>query len=166
MEFYLLRAGRCGDETAGAGAGLSLIARQQTRAIGRKVMAAFEPSFAHVVSSAEPACVQSAELFADRIEYLGVIDVWRELGAGLPAAVLAKRLMTLASAAATAGMLSQNILVIGDEPWLSALGAALVSRPTFPQLMHAQVSCIENGMPRWFFRVESETYAPLLVAEA
>ena len=51
-----------------------------------------------------------------------------------------------------------------DEPLLSALGAFLVGRPTFPPLVHSQVSIIKDRKPAWCFRPGEVGRSLLLVA--
>lgn len=158
MQTYLLRKGHS------EGAHLSHEGRQSIRAIGTKIAKAFAPDYAYVVVSPEPSCVQSAEIFAERTSYLGVIEVWRELAVGVPAEVLGKRIAALGKDATQRGIAEPCVLVVGEEPWLSGLGAALIGRPTFPPPVYAQVSVIVNGRPTWFFRHSAEAHAPLLVA--
>jgi phosphohistidine phosphatase SixA len=158
MDIYLLRPGSAIIE----GAHLSAAGRQWTRAIGHKACAAFRPAFSHVVASQLPACVQSAELFAERAEYLGIVEIWPELGFGVPAQIAASKIAALPQTHKTSGDIA--LLVVTDEPALSALGAALIGRQTFPQSNPAQLSLIQRGAPIWFFRADAEAQAPLLVA--
>jgi hypothetical protein len=44
------------------------------------------------------------------------------------------------------------IAIVADEPALSSIGAFLVSRPSFPQFMHAQVSVLRDRQPAWRLR--------------
>jgi phosphohistidine phosphatase SixA len=159
VDIYLMRT----SATEGNGAHLSPLGRQLARAIGHKIRTGFAPRFSHFVSSAAPCCVQSAELFAERTDYLGIIEIWPELGGGVPEPLLAKRILALGHLG-TVTAAHNAIVLVGDEPWLSALGAVLVGRPTFPQLMHAQISMVSGGQPAWFFRPDAAAQAPLLVA--
>jgi phosphohistidine phosphatase SixA len=161
VHIHLLRAGRAID----GGVHLTLQGRQQIRAIGSKVHKAFAPNYTLVVSGADPACLQSAELFADRTSYLGVIEVWKELALGVPSALQA-RLVVERAKGSSASAVSACVLMVGEEPWLSELGAALIGRLTFPQPMHAQLCAIEDSRPAWFLRADAEAPAPLLVANA
>src|SRR4051812_14674472 len=116
--------------TAEAHRHLSLEGRQLVRAIGNKIRLDEAPSFERILTSPLPAAAQTAELFADRVDYVGVVGVMPPLAANVPPHVVAPLILGQGPAVA----------VIADEPMLSALGAFLVGRPTFPPLLHAQVS--------------------------
>jgi phosphohistidine phosphatase SixA len=133
---------------------LSLEGRQIVRALGNRIRLNEEPSFDRFVTSAAPAAVQTAELFADRVDYIGVIEVLPALSGAVPPDVAAKQLLSR----------GESIVVVGDEPFLSALGAFLVGRPTFPPLVHAQVSIIKDRTPAWCFRPGEVGRSQLLVA--
>lgn len=149
MDLALLRASLTTDEGH-----LSLDGRQIVRALGNRIRLNEEPSFDRFVTSPLPAAVQTAELFADRIDYIGVIEVLPALGGGVPPDVVAKQLLAR----------GESIMVVGDEPFLSALGAFMVGRPTFPPLVHAQVSIIKDRTPAWCFRPGETGRSQLLVA--
>jgi len=134
--------------------GLSAEGRQIIRAIGNKLRLTEEPSFDRFVVSPSPAAVQTAELFADRVDYIGVVEVLPALAGAVPPQVIAPMLLARGS----------TIAVIGDEPSLSALGAFLVGRPTFPPLMHAQISVIRDRTPLWCLRPGDLAKQLLLVA--
>lgn len=133
---------------------LSLEGRRILRAIGNKIRLDEEPSFDRIVTGPAPASVQSAELFSDRVDFLGEVEVLAQLAGGVPPQVIAPGLLAR----------GETIAVIGDEPDLSALGAFLVGRPTFPPLLHAQVSVIEDRKPAWCLRPGEITRSLLLVA--
>ena len=133
---------------------LSLEGRQIVRAIGNKIRLSEEPSFDRFVSSPAPAAVQTAELFADRTDYVGVIETLPVLSAETPPEVIAPLLLARGS----------SIVVVADEPLLSSLGAFLVGRPTFPPSVHAQVSVIEDRRPAWCLRPGELGRQLLLVA--
>lgn len=124
------------------------------RALGQKLKMTEEPSFDRVVTSPAPAAVQTAELFADRVDHVGAIEVLPPLAGGVPASVVAPTLLGSAP----------SLLVVGDEPFLSELGAFLIGRPTFPPLVHAQISVIEDRTPRWCLRPGDLARQLLLVA--
>lgn len=155
VQVYLLRtsllAARVSDD---APPFLSAEGRQLARAVGSRVQTSEAPSFDAVLVSPVPAAVQTAELFADRVDYLGAPEVLATLVGGVPAPVLGK--LVLARGA--------SVLVVADEPSLSELGAFLVGRPTFPQLKPGQVSVIVDGRPAWCFRPGELARALLLVA--
>ena len=119
------------------GPSLSLEGRRVIRAIGNKLRLDESPTFDRILSGPAPASVQTAELFSDRVDFLGAVEIVPSLAGGVPPQIVAPAL--LAS--------GDLIAVVGDEPSLSALGAFLVGRPTFPPLLHAQISVIEDRRP-------------------
>lgn len=149
MDIALLRASLATDEGH-----LSLEGRQVIRALGNRIRLNEEPSFDRFVTSPLPAAVQTAELFADRVDYLGVVEVLPSLAGSVPPEVVARGLLAR----------GESIVVAGDEPFLSALGAFLIGRPTFPPLVHAQVSIIVDRKPAWCFRPGEVGRSQLLVA--
>lgn len=158
MDLFLLRTSLVTDDsptTPEAHRHLSLEGRQIVRAIGNKLRLSDEPSFDCVVSSPMPAAVQTAELFADRVDYIGVIEVLAALAGNVPPQVTVPALLARGA---------QTMLVVGDEPALSALGAFLVGRTTFPPLLHGQVSMIRDRKPAWCLRPGEHAKSLLLVA--
>jgi phosphohistidine phosphatase SixA len=149
VDLALLRASLATDEGH-----LSLEGRQIVRALGNRIRLNEDPSFDRFVTSPAPAAVQTAELFADRVDWIGVIEVLPTLAGGVPPEVVAKQLFGR----------GESIVVVGDEPFLSALGAFLVGRPTFPPLVHSQVSIIKDRAPAWCFRPGETGRSQLLVA--
>lgn len=149
MDLALLRASLATDEGH-----LSLEGRQVIRALGNRIRLNEETAFDRFVTSPLPAAVQTAELFADRVDYIGEVEVIVALAGSVPPEVVAKQLLAR----------GENIVVVGDEPFLSALGAFLIGRPTFPPLLHAQVSVIKDRKPAWCFRPGETGRSLLLVA--
>ena len=157
MDIYLLRVSIAADDSPSvpeAHRFLSPQGRQVIRALGNRLRLNEEPSFDRFVTSPFPAAVQTAELFADRTDYVGLIEVVPALGGGVPPQVIAPVLLARGS----------SIVVVGDEPSLSALGAFLVGRPTFPPLLHGQVSLIKDRQPAWCLRPGDPVKSLLLVA--
>lgn len=150
MDAYLLRS-----SVADSGREhLSAEGRRLVRAVGTKLKNGGFADVARFVVAATPAAMQTAELFAERIDYVGVVEVLASLAAGVPPHV--------AGAELVAG--PAPVVVVADEPALSALGAWLVGRPTFPPLRHAQVSAVLNRQPVWYQRADTGERLPLLVA--
>ncbi|WP_394826825.1 SixA phosphatase family protein [Pendulispora albinea] len=148
---------------------LSMEGRQRIRALGSKLRNLEEPTFDRIITSPYPAAVQTAELFADRVDYVGIIEVLPALGSSVPPAVAAPLLLArgASSTAGAAGTLSTgraSIVVVADEPQLSELGAFLIGRPTFPPLLHAQISAIRDRHPAWCLRPGELAKSLLLVA--
>lgn len=154
MDVYLLRSSLVeGDKTY-----LSAEGRRIVRALGNKLHLSDEPVFDRFVVSPEPAAVQTAELFADRNDYVGVIETLPLLGGGsggaTPASVIVPLLLERGS----------SIVVVADEPVLATVGAFLVGRPTFPPAVHAQVALVRDRKPEWFLRPGEIGRQVLLVA--
>lgn len=156
METWLLRTSTCDDDASKSERArfLSLEGRRLVRALGNKIKMTEEPIFDRVVASPGAASVQTAELFADRVDYVGVVEVMQELETGVPPQVAAPLLLAR----------GERVLVVGDEPSLSVLGAFLVGRPTFPPLVHGQVSVIVDRAPAWCLRPGDLARSLLLVA--
>jgi len=150
VELWLVRAALVEGELGH----LSAEGRRMIRALGSKLKLDEAPVFDRIVASPGPAAIQSAELFADRVDYVGVVEVSPALAAGVPGAVALPMLLARGSVVA----------VFGDEPALSALGAFLVGRPTFPPLVPAQVSVIRDRQPAWCLRPGDLARQLLLVA--
>ena len=149
MDIYLLRSAIAADDLH-----LSLEGRQVVRALGNKVRLTEEPSFDRVVTCAHVSCVQTAELFADRVDYVGLVEVLPALANNVPPQIVTPLLLAHGT----------TILVVGEEPSLSALGAFLIGRPTFPPLVHAQLSLIRDRRPEWCMRPGELGKSLLLVA--
>ena len=156
MDIFLLRSSLAIDDASvpDAHRHLSAEGRQTIRALGNKLRLAEEPSFDCFFTSPLPAAIQTAELFADRVDYVGLIEVLPALSNNVPPQVIAPLLLSRGS----------SIVVVGDEPSLSALGAFLIGRPTFPPLRHAQVSVIHDRQPAWCLRPGDLARQLLLVA--
>ncbi|AKU98872.1 hypothetical protein AKJ09_05536 [Labilithrix luteola] len=163
MEIFLLRTSLTADDSRSASSAtneshryLSLEGRQLVRAIGNKLRLSDEPNFDRIMTAPNPAAVQTSELFADRVDYVGAIEVLPSLATGVPPQVAAPLVLSRGN----------TVLVVADEPVLSTLGAFLIGRTTFPPLVHAQVSVIRDRQPAWFLRPGEIGRAPLLVAAA
>lgn len=157
MEIYLLRSSLVTDDSPSipeAQRWLSLEGRQIVRAIGNKIRLTEEPCFDRFITSPSPAAVQTAELFADRTDYVGVIETLPLLAANAPASVIAPLLLSRGT----------SMVVVADEPVLASVGASLVGRPTFPPALHAQVSVIKDRQPAWCLRPGELGHQLLLVA--
>lgn len=158
MDVYLVRSSLVVDDSPEVPAPnryLSAEGRQILRAIGNKLRLTEEPSFDRVITSPLAAAVQSAELFADRVDYVGVIEVLPTLAAAsAPASVIASSILER----------GQTVAVIADEPVLASVGAFLVGRPTFPPALHAQVSFVRDRTPVWCLKPGESGRSQLLVA--
>ncbi len=160
MKIFLVRAAQSIEPRPGAlaEAYLSAVGRQVTRAMGRRIKAeieAMEIGFDAIVAAPEVAATQTAELFADAVDHLGVVESLHLLLQGVPPHLGAERLLSRSDAV---------VAVVAEEPALSALGAFLVGRPTFPPLMCSQVSLIEDRRPTWSWRPDTMDKVQLVVS--
>jgi phosphohistidine phosphatase SixA len=133
---------------------LSLEGRQIVRAIGTRFKLNEDVSFDRVVTSTRAAAVQTAELLADRVDYVGVVETMGALDGAIPPEVLAPQILARGA----------SVLVVGDEPALSTLGAFLVGRPSFPPPVPGQVSVIVDRQPAYAYRPGETGRSLLLVA--
>jgi phosphohistidine phosphatase SixA len=157
VDVFLLRPSNCSGEPSAAPEEhryLSAEGRQVVRALGNKLRLNEEPSFDAFFTSPLPAAVQTAELFADRVDYVGVVEVLPALAGSVPPQVIVPLLLSRGA----------SIVVVAEEPLLSSLGAFLVGRPTFPPLAPSQVSVIRDRQPAFCMRPGEPGRAPLLVA--
>jgi phosphohistidine phosphatase len=97
-----------------------------------------------IVCSPLPRAVQTAELLAAGLDYLGAIASLRCLE---PAA---QPRVACGEIAAAGGA----VVVVGHEPSISAIGAMLVASPSFPQFRTAQCCAIEAGKPTFTARAD------------
>jgi phosphohistidine phosphatase len=106
-----------------------------------------------IVTSPLARAVQTAELVADGLDFLGTIEVFRGLAPGSHPR----------PAAQTIGTSGDSVAVIGHEPVISAIGAMLLGLPSFPALRTAQCCAIVDGAPTFTARADTMTVAALFV---
>jgi phosphohistidine phosphatase len=156
VQVYIIRHGHAVDE----GPGLSDEARYLSKK-GRKIVrevghhlrdAGIELDA--ILTSPLVRAVQTAELLAERMDYLGIVEALPALAPGVPPRVAAAELASRGS----------RVAVVGHEPGLSFLGAYLCGRPSFPPLRKAQVSLVEDGQGRWFLNPDTMERDRLLMA--
>lgn len=144
MHIYLVRHGDAvPEDEAGSDRDrwLSPRGREAARILGRLLRESrVEPDA--IVCSPLPRAVQTAELIAQSIDFIGHIASWRCLEPSAQPRIAANQLPTLGS----------RVIVVGHEPSISALGAFLLGRPSFPPFRTAQCSAIENGKPTFMAR--------------
>jgi phosphohistidine phosphatase len=97
-----------------------------------------------VLSSPLPRALQTAELLADGLDYLGVVTVLPMLRPGSHPRVAAEELVRH----------GQSVVVVGHEPTMSELTALLLGIPAFPAYRTAQACAIENGAPTFSSRAD------------
>ncbi|MBK7533851.1 MAG: phosphohistidine phosphatase SixA [Myxococcales bacterium] len=149
MKIYLVRHGDAvPEEAAGSDRDrwLSRRGRDAVRVLARLLR---EQGLAldSIVCSPLPRAVQTAELLADGLSYLGAIESLRclEPAAAPPLA---------GQAVITRGAGGSSVLVVGHEPSLSSLGAHLLGRPSFPPFRTAQACAIEDRRPTFTARAD------------
>jgi len=146
MQIYLVRHGDAvPEEDAGSDRDrwLSARGREAARILGRLLREQrVEPDA--IVCSPLPRAVQTAELVAASIDFIGPIVSLRCLE---PAAQPRIAATMIANAGAA-------VIVVGHEPSISALGAFLLGRPAFPPFRTAQCCAIENGKPTFTARAD------------
>jgi phosphohistidine phosphatase SixA len=158
VDIFLLRSSLAADDSPSLPAAhrhLSREGRQIIRALGNKLKMTEEPTFDAFFTSPLATATQKAELFADRVDYVGLIEVLPSLGSEVPPQVFVPQLLARGAS---------SMVIVADEPSLSVLGAFLVGRPTFPPLLHAQVSVIRDRQPAWCLRPGDIGKQLLLVA--
>lgn len=127
--------------------------RQVARAVGRKLREHGVVVDA-VVTSPLVRAVQTAELVAEGLDFIGAVEALLPLAPGVPSRVAAEE---VASRGAV-------VLAVGHEPGISALGAWLCNRPAFPPFRKGQISLVEDGRPGWWLDPDTMRIEPLMVA--
>lgn len=97
-----------------------------------------------VVSSPLPRAMQTAELLADGLDYLGVVEVLPSLRPGSHPRRAAEELVTRGLA----------VVVVGHEPQISSLAALLLGQPAFQPFRTAQACAIVDGAPAFIARAD------------
>lgn len=97
-----------------------------------------------IATSPLPRAVQTAELIAAGLDFLGEISVMPALTPGCHPRRAAEQLVALGAAVA----------VVGHEPGISGLGAYVLGRPAFPHLRTAQSCALEGGAPTFTARAD------------
>ena len=155
MKVYLIRHGHAVDENGTISDEqryLTKKGRKTMREVGRVLKEAGVELDA-VLTSPLVRAVQTAELVAERLDFLGIIEALPSLVPGVPVRVAAAELASRGAAVA----------VVGHEPGISMLCAYLAGRPSFPPLNKGQVVLIEDGRAAWFVHPETLERQHLLV---
>jgi len=156
VRVYLFRHSRAVDETATLPDDhryLSAAGRRRAREVGAR-LAKEGVELDAVLTSPLVRAVQSAELVADRLGFLGEIEALPRLSPGIPPRLAAQELASRGAAVA----------VFGHSPGISDLGAFLCSRPAFPGLKPGQCAVIEDGRPLWWLDPDTLQIERLLLA--
>ncbi len=156
MRIYLFRHGRAVEETATLPDDhryLNATGRRRAREVGAR-LAKEGVELDAVLTSPLVRAVQTAELVAERLGFLGEIETLPQLAPGIPSRLVANELASRGAAVA----------VFGHSPGVSDLGAFLCTRPSFPGLKPGQCAVIEDGKPLWWIDPETLAVDRLLLA--
>lgn len=127
--------------------------RDTARQVGR-VLANEQVSVDRVVTSPLVRAVQTAELVCERIDYLGEIEALPGLAPGCEPEPVGAEIVAY----------NADVLVVGHAPTISAVGAYLVGRPSFPPFLPGMVCAIDRDEPVFKIRPDALIVEPLLVA--
>lgn len=146
MQLYLVRHGDAvPEEEAGSDRDrwLSSRGREAARILARLLKEQDVQPDA-ILASPLPRAVQTAELIAQGLDYLGIIVSRRSLEPSAQPRVAANDIQAAGS----------SVIVVSHEPIISSLGAYLVGRPSFHQFRTAQCYAIEHGKPTFTARAD------------
>jgi phosphohistidine phosphatase len=155
MRIYLVRHGDAvSEEDAGSDRDrwLSPRGREAARILGR-LLREQRLELDAIVCSPLPRAVQTAELLAASLDYIGTIVSLRCLEPS------AHPRIACGEIAAAGGA----VLVVGHEPSISAIGAFMMSRPSFPPFRTAQCCAIEDGKPTFTARADVDQVQPYFI---
>jgi phosphohistidine phosphatase len=131
---------------------LSAKGREQARILGRLLREqGIEPQA--IICSPLPRAVQTAELLANALDYIGIVTSLRSLEPAAHPNVAIREIHAAGS----------PVIVVSHEPVISSIGAGLMSMPAFPQFRTAQCCALENGKPTFSARADLGTVTPLFV---
>jgi phosphohistidine phosphatase len=155
VKIYLVRHGEAvSEDDAGSDRDrwLNANGREAVRILARLLREhSVEPDA--IVCSPLPRAVQTAELLGQSLDYLGVIKSLRSLEPSAQPRVAAIAIQEAGNA----------VLVVGHEPSISALGAHVLGRPSFPPFRTAQCCFIENNKPTFLARADIAQVVPYFV---
>lgn len=155
MKIYLVRHGEAvSEDDAGSDRDrwLNANGREAVRVLGRLLRETnVEPDA--IVCSPLPRAVQTAELLAQSLDYFGPIRSLRPLEPSAQPRVAATEIMASGLA----------VIVVGHEPSISALGAYILGRPSFPPFRTAQCCFIEGNKPTFMARADIAQVIPYFV---
>lgn len=106
-----------------------------------------------ILASPLPRAVQTAELLATGLDYLGVVTSLRCLEPSAQPRVASDAIRAAGEA----------VIVVSHEPAISAIGAFLLGLPAFPQFRTAQCCALEGGKPTFTARADLGQIVPLFV---
>ena len=144
MKLFLIRhAEAVSDEVAGGDHDRWLSARGRDAARGlARLLREQHVALDAVIASPLPRAVQTAELVATGLDFLGPIEIEPGLAPGFHPRGVVDRLPRR----------GQAIAIVGHEPSISAITALLLGQPSFPAFRTAQCCAIERGAPTFTAR--------------
>jgi len=149
MKIYLIRHGDAvHEDEAGSDRDrwLSARGREHARILARLLREQrVEPDA--ILCSPLPRAVQTAELVANGLDYIGQVIATRGLEPSAQPRVAAEILLAM----------GESVVVVSHEPAVSALGAFLLGRPAFPPFRTAQCFAIEGRAPTWSARPDIDS---------
>jgi phosphohistidine phosphatase len=155
VRIYLVRHGDAvPEEDAGSDRDrwLSPKGREAARVLGRLLREQGVAPDA-ILSSPLPRAVQTAELIASALDYIGTITSRRCFEPSAHPRVAAQEITNAGG----------SVLIVSHEPAVSTLGAFLLGLPAFPSFRTAQCCAIEDGKPTFTARADLATIQTLLV---
>jgi phosphohistidine phosphatase len=155
VRIYLVRHGDAvPEEDAGSDRDrwLSAKGREAARVLGRLLREQGVAPDA-ILSSPLPRAVQTAELIAASLDYIGPITSRRCFEPSAHPRVAAQEIMGAGA----------SVLIVSHEPAVSTLGAFLLGLPAFPSFRTAQCCAIEEGKPTFTARADLAAIQTLLV---
>lgn len=123
---------------------LSADGRQQCRGVAR-LMREQGITFDAVITSPLVRAVQTAELIADGVDFLGQVEAHYGLYPGSHPSAIANDI----------GSLPGDVALVGHAPTISMLGAHLVGQPGFAPFRTCQIVMLENRVPQWTLRADA-----------
>lgn len=110
-------------------------------------------SFEAVFTSPLVRAVQTAELIADGVDFLGEVRSFFGLRPGSHPRAVAEEVNKVGG----------SVCLVGHAPDVSNIGAYLVGQPGFVPFRTGQVCLIENGAPVWKLRADARQYEDLFI---
>ncbi len=153
MNIYLMRhslAAPSGPGVPDTGRFLTANGRERCRQVGRLLREA-EICFDTIVCSPLVRAVQTAELIADAVDYLGVIESNMSFTPGGQPSVACKEIISR----------GPNVLMVGHEPSVSGIAAFLAGKPGFAPFRPGQVSFFDHRKPVWKLQPEALRFEDL-----
>lgn len=132
---------------------LTRAGRDSCRAVGRMLREA-DIEFDAIVTSPLVRAVQTAELLADAVNYVGEIASHTAFTPGAHPKIAVEEILSRGS----------SVAVVGHEPCQSNLAAFIVGRPGFAPFRLGQMCLFEDRAPIWKIHPEALQFQDLFTA--